>query len=686
MGIIAGECVRGKPRRRLIQRSVTMSDDAAQTTSPADGTGQSPVVEPRSTLTGGSVFRAIAIAIPLIVLDAFWIIQAERVGRGPYFTCISLFANVFFILTVLVGINALLRRFLPRFALTQGELLIIYTMTAIGAGIAGQDFLPGLIMMIGHVAWFATSSNGWADRFGNLLPQNLIVSSKDALKGYYEGNSSLYTPDHLKAWAGPVGWWSLFVVVMLWCMMCLNVLMRQGWQDRERLAFPIVEIPLQMTEPDGRLWRSRLFWGGFALCAVIEIVNGLAYLYPNVPTIPIKSVNVQGQGIFAVHPWNAVGFTCYSFYPFVIGLGYLLPLDLSFSCWFFYLFWKVQLIVSSAMAWDTTPDFPFVREQSFGGYMAILVFMFWNGRSYFKQVGKRIFGEAADLTDSKEAMTYRQSAVGFLVGFAFLVWFMVHAGLSVWIAVAAFAIYFAISLAITRMRAELGPPVHDLHFSGPDYMLTHSLGTPAFGDRDLTALTFFYWFNRAYRSHPMPFGIEGLKAIGTQRSAQRAMLASTMIAAIVGTLSAFWAYLHLAYSLGSQSNFAGKSGFADEAFNRLNSWIQTPQPPNHLAVGAIGVGFVFCALLMLARVQFPWWPFHAFGYAISSSWAMNNVWLPLLLAWAAKGLILRYGGVRLYRSAMPLFLGMVLGQMVVGSLWHLIGMAMDIQPYSFWTG
>ncbi len=646
----------------------------------------SPAGLPQPAPTHGSVFRAISIAIPLIVLDAFWIIQAERIGRGPYFTCISLFANVFFILTTLVGINAFLRRFLPRAALTQRELLVIYTMVAIGAGIAGQDFLPALVLTLGHVTWFASGSNGWADRFGSLLPQKLIVTDKDALRGYYEGNSTLYTMEHLQAWAGPVGKWALFVVVMLWCMMCLNVLMRQGWQDRERLAFPVVEIPLQMTDPRGALWRSRLFWGGFILCAFIEVLNGLAYLYPNVPSIPIKAVNVNGTGLFARHPWNAVGYTCYSFYPFVIGLGYLLPLDLSFSCWFFYLFWKLQLVVSSAMAWNITPDFPFVREQSFGGYMAILVFVFWNGRNYFRQVGKRILGDPSDISDRDEALTYRQSAFGFAAGFAFLVWFMVQAGLSPLVAVVAFVIYFAISLAITRMRAELGPPVHDLHFSGPDYLLTQSLGTPSFTDKDLTVLTFFYWFNRAYRSHPMPFGIEGLKAVGAQRSAQRTMLWSIMLAGVVGTFAAFWAYLHLAYSLGTQSGFAARSVFADEAFNRLNGWIQTPQPPNPLAAGAVGVGFVFCSLLMVARTHIPWWPFHAFGYAISSSWAMNNVWLPLLLAWTAKGLILRYGGVRLYRSAMPFFLGMVLGQMVTGSLWHLLGLAMGIQPYSFWTG
>jgi hypothetical protein len=635
---------------------------------------------------GGSFVRAAFVAIPLIVLDAFWIIEAQNIGRGPYFTAISLFANVFFLLAVVTGANAVVRRFRPRAALVQAELLVVYTMLAVGAAMVGHDFLPALVMMMGHVTWFANGSNGWQGRFGAYLPPHLVVSDKEALKGYYEGHSTLYTPEHLHAWLGPAAWWVVFVIVLFWCMMCLNVLVRQGWQDRERLPFPVVEIPLQMTEPGGRLWRDRLFWAGFALVASVEFLNGLVYLYPSIPDIPIKAVNVQGTGIFATHPWNAVGYTCYSFYPFVVGLGYLLPLDLTFSCWFFYLFWKAQLVLSRAMAWDVTPDFPFVREQSFGGYMAVLAFMLWNGRNYFKQVWKTVQGQPSDVSDDREALSYRQATLGFVIGFAFLVWFMVYAGLSPLVAVVAFVIYFALSLAITRMRAELGPPVHDLHFSGPDYMLTHAFGTPAFGAKDLTVLTFFYWFNRAYRSHAMPIGIEGLKAAGHERSAQRGMFGAAMVAAIVGIIAGFWAYLHLAYTGGTQATFAINSYFAGEAFSRLNGWIQTPQPPNPLANAATGIGFAFCALLMLARSRFPWWPFHPFGYAISSSWAMNNVWLPLLMAWIVKGLVLRYGGVRLYRGAMPFFLGLILGQMIVGSLWHLVGLALGIQPYSFWTG
>jgi hypothetical protein len=475
-------------------------------------------------------------------------------------------------------------------------------------------------------------------------------------------------------------------MVLFWCMMCLNVIVRKGWQDRERLPFPIVEIPLQMTDPKASLWRSRLFWLGFAMCAVIEIVNGLAWLYPSIPAIPVKHVNVQGTGVFATRPWSAVGFTTYSFYPFAIGLGYLLPLDLLFSCWFFYLFWKAQLVTSAQLALDVTPDFPFVREQGFGGFMAILAFLVWNGRNYFREMGKRILGEPSDLDDRTEALGYRVAFFGLLAGTAFLTLFLWWNGMSPLLAAVALLIYFALSLAVTRIRAELGPPVHDLHFSGPDHLLTRSFGTPAFADRDLTMLSYFYWFNRAYRSHPMPFPLEALKASRDVQASQSRTFWAMMLAALIGTVACFWAFLHLAYELGTQAKFNQGVGFSNEMYNRLNGWITTATPPQPLANGAMGVGFAFCSALMVARIKFGWFPFHPIGYAISGSWAMNLVWMPLLFAWIVKGATLRYGGVRLYRQLLPFFLGLILGQVLVGSAWHLLGMALDIVPYSFWGG
>lgn len=630
--------------------------------------------------------RAFVVGIVATAASSHWVVLMEKVNAGPYPTIISLFANVIFVLAVLALINTGLKRISPRLAFTSPEMLVVYTMCAVGSSLAGHDFIPSLLMCIGHPWRFETPENNWAHTFIPYLPKWLTVSDSRVLKGFYEGHSSFYTDGTWQAWVGPVINWLAFVVVLMFVMMCINVLVRKQWIERERLTFPIVQLPLAMTEPAGALWKNRLFWLGFAIAFGIDLVNGLAVYFPNVPQI---AVGFQGRDLQtgAAHPWNAMGWTPYSLYPFVIGLGYLLPADLSFSCWFFYWFWKLQLVLSRAMAFDAVPDFPYVRHQAFGGYVAILVMLTWTGRGYIKQVALRVLGRQSELDDSDEPMSYRAAVAGSLIGFAALALFMKRVGMSPVIAVIAFVIYFVLAIAISRMRAEMGPPVHDLHFSGPDYMITTSGGLNSLGRGDMVGLTYFFWFNRAYRGHPMPLGIEGMKMAQVSRASQRRFFWAVMIAALVGGLAAFWSYLHMAYVLGVTAKFRYQVPFGREAFRSLEGWWSRPlamTEPNWGANFAMLGGFVFCTLLGYCRISVLNFPFHPIGYAISGSWSMNLVWLPIMIAWVIKVAILRYGGLRLYRTALPFFFGLILGEMIVGCLWTLFGAFFDVPYFSFW--
>jgi hypothetical protein len=47
-----------------------------------------------------------------------------------------------------------------------------------------------------------------------------------------------------------------------------------------------------------------------------QLLNGLNFLYPSVPQIPLKRVNIGP--LFTSPPWNALGETNVSFYPLVI--------------------------------------------------------------------------------------------------------------------------------------------------------------------------------------------------------------------------------------------------------------------------------------------------------------------------------------------------------------------------------
>lgn len=618
----------------------------------------------------------------LIPPNAWWVIQMEKVRRGPYPTSISLFANVLFILALLVAANAGMRRLRPRWALTQAELMVVYAMTATGSAMCGHDFIPVLVQLMPHVAWFGTPQNRYWELFGQYQPSWLTVRDRHALAGYFIGHSTLYSREALAAWAAPVMWWSLFVLALALIMLALGIIVRAQWVERERLTYPIIELPLQMTASGGHLWRNRLFWLGFGIAAAIDILNGFHFLYPDLPEICVGQQDLAP--FFTNKPWSAMGWTPVAFYPFAIGLGYLLPVDLLFSCWFFYLFWKVQLVVTSAQGWDATPQFPFIREQQYGAFFAIMLLLIFNSRRYLVQVVRRVFGLESELDDSTEGMSYRVCVLVIVVCAVFLLGFLVRAGMPLWLAALALALYFVMSITITRIRAELGPPVHDMHFSGPDAMLAQGFGTGHFSARELTALNWFWWFNRAYRSHPMPVFAEGLKAASVRKASQKWFTACIVAAILLGIPSAFWAFLHCAYQYGTATKFNQGIYMAAENYTRLAGWVTAPVPPNVSANEAIGVGFVTALVLGMLRGRFFGFVLHPIGYAISGSWAMNLVWMPLLVAWVLKSLILRYGGLKRFRFLMPFFLGLILGQCVVGCMWSLIGLALNIPAYSFW--
>jgi uncharacterized protein DUF6785/uncharacterized protein DUF6784 len=607
----------------------------------------------------------------------------ERVMSGPYVTTISLFGNAVFVLALLVGLNGLLKRGARRWSLSQAELLLVYSMVAMGSAFAGLDMVSILVQMMTHPVWL-TNSRG-LDRFAQYLPPELIVTDRAVLTGFFNGNDSFYRWQYLSAWARPALLWTGFAALLVYVMQCINVLVRKQWADRERLTFPLTILPLEMTNATGGLWRNRLMWCGFAIAGGIDLLNGFAYLYPSLPSIPVTHVNIQPM--LTEKPWRAMGFTCYSFYPFAVGLGYLLPVDLLFSCWFFYFFWKAQLVFSNVMGWDSQPEFPFIKQQAFGGYMAILLFLLWiSRRSVLKIWAQILHGRGGEMDDSREGMSYRWALISVLAGTTVLAAFFAWLGLPWWLAFLSLGLYFAVSIAITRIRAELGPPVHDAHFSGPDSMLTTAMGTAAFDARQLTALNWFWWFNRGYRSHPMPVGLETLRFADRTHASHRVFFWATMLAVVVGVAATFWAYGHLGYQLGVGAKFRTGTSHAAQGYNRLADWITNSTQPNVSANWALLAGFLTASVLFTMRLNFFWWPFHPIGYAISGSWSINLVWMPLFFAWVIKLVVLRYGGLRVYRMLMPFFLGLILGQTLVGCAWSLYGILLGIPTYSFWGG
>ena len=640
---------------------------------------------PRSRLgRAGITPRVILLSLVLMPLNCWWVLQMEIVFYSAQPTTIALYFHVIFTLLVLLLANVALRRWAPRHALQRNEFLVLYVMLTIATSLTSHDQMEILVPMMAWGTWYANPENRWKELFDRFLPDYMVVKNRAALQGFFEGNSTMYTPQVLLAWAKPVAVWAAFILVLFLTTLCINAVLRRQWTEREKLAYPIIQIPLEICDPASSLWRSRLLWIGFGLAAAIDILNGLSFLYPSVPYLSVRQNDIGRY--FVTWPWTILAGSQMTFYPFAIGIGYLLPVDLLFSAWFFYWFWKAQVLIAAATGWVVHPRAPYINEQSFGGYIGIALFALWTGREHFAAVFRKALGFEPQLDDSAEPMPYRLAVFGMVLGMALMIGLAIHAGMPAWIAVAFFLIYLGLMLAVTRMRAELGPPAHDLHGAGPDLIMTNTLGGDAMGPRAMTLFSTFFWINRAYRSQPMPFELEGYKIAERAGLRMRGLTWAMILACVVGIICGFWMLIYSGYHYGWGTAKIGPAGeaFGREPWDRAGAWVGghvSPSPATGIAA-LIGVGFTL-ALLFL-RTRFLWWPFHPVGYAVSASWSMNLLWMPLLIAWVIKLLVLRYGGLRLYRQGLPFFLGIILGEFTTGGIWSIIGVLMQRKVYVFW--
>jgi len=78
-------------------------------------------------------------------------------------------------------------------------------------------------------------------------------------------------------------------------------------------------------------------------------------------------------------------------------------------------------------------------------------------------------------------------------------------------------------------------------------------------------------------------------------------------------------------------------------------------------------------LLTWLRTRFVGFPLSPAAYVLNTTFANELFWLDLTIAWLIKGAFLRYGGIRFYRTALPFFLGLILGDFVTGAAWNLFG-------------
>ena len=635
--------------------------------------------------------KSFLIGAILVLITCYWIVQSEVVRGEGYLTELSLFANVVFSLFVLTVFSLLLKYAYTRGAiasqafraasLNRSELLIIYVMLATGTALVGHDMMQPLVPIMGHAFWFATPENEWETLFWKYIPRWLTVENKEVLREYYLGDSTLYTVEHLRTWLKPVLAWASFLFVLVFVMLCINVIFRKQWAEREKLSYPIIQLPLAITDSSGGFFRNSTMWVGFGVAGAMDLMSGLHHIYPLIPELRLRIHDISP--LFPDEPFNAIGWMPVAVYPFAVGLSFFLPVDLSFSVWFFYLFWKVIRIGGRVMGWRSLPRFPYETEQTFGAWIGLLFIAIWMARSHLSQVIRTAFDwrRKDDAQDTYEPMRYRTALLGLVFGILFITIFCYKAGMSFFVPIIFFSIYLGMSTTLTRIRAELGPPGHDLTYAHPEIIMIGAVGTRRLGPSNLTMFSFFRFLTRVYGTHPMPVQLEGFKIAERVKLSNRKVLIALGLASFLGIFGSFWALLHNFYQYGAANRVTGFSlGHGAGAFNILQNRLNNPIDHDYPSLVFISVGLLFTFLLMALRINFFWWTLHPGGFALAGCWAMNYFWFSFFISWLVKWLILRHGGLKMYQRAVPFFLGMILGQFSVSTLWNVIVALLGLPP------
>jgi hypothetical protein len=132
---------------------------------------------------------------------------------------------------------------------------------------------------------------------------------------------------------------------------------------------------------------------------------------------------------------------------------------------------------------------------------------------------------------------------------------------------------------------------------------------------------------------------------------------AALVAAVVSTI--YLGYQDGAFNFGSYMFRVAAPRYYDGIVSSIRDFGQETHYGLRMAYTVFGAGAV--ALLTLLNYRFTWWPLHPIGFTVVTMYSTRTAILSVFVAWLIKTIILRVGGISLYRRAAPFFVGMVVG-------------------------
>jgi len=639
----------------------------------------------RSAVTARAVGAGLVIALLMCALLPYndYYIAATYLS-GNFFPISALFGMLLIVLVVnpiLIAVGRRDRIWKP------AEIMTVWTMILVVVGIPSSGLMRYMIPHLVAPHYYATPANGWDAKIISHLPPYLFVSDPAAVTGFFEG---LHRGQSIPwgAWAVPLMWWSLFVALIFLAFFSLSTIVRRQWDENEKFSFPLVQLPVQLAEtPEpghafNSLLRSRMLWAAVIIVTCVHTAKGLHLFVPTVPDIPLVW---NSSDVITSAPFNAVNNIQFAIYPLIIGFAYLLSGEVCLSLWLFYLLFKGQVLLAALYNWDLSSTGvgysmgpAFVTYHETGGVLMMGVWLIYSMRKHLRDVLRKAFRGAADVDDSLEPTSYRFALFGGIGSFVGLfVWLTAVAHVQASMALAILTGAFIVFVMLSWLVAQAGL-LFVTHTFVASQITTVMVGSTPFNAQTLAMASIAEhvgWQDpREFMMPSLLNSYQGASDTGlSARSLTKALAGCVVLATIVSAVSSIW----LPYTHGGGTSMKNPFTYItcpQLSFNWTANRLTSPQASSLPAFGHIAGGAVFVFILFLCRTWIPSFPLHPAGFVVASSWAMYMLWFSLFIGWLIKAPVMRYGGIKLYRTLLPFFFGLILGDCMNAILWTVIGL------------
>ncbi len=619
---------------------------------------------------------------------------AEQVLTSTLITVIG-FGLVFLLVLLFNPLLRLLCGGRTAWLLNRAELASLLAAMTVTAGVATFGLADQLIPLIAapYNASWNTPQRGWDKRLHRHLNDQLYITDPQVIEDFRNGVTdqpiaTAPTGEWLRfywrvlgeipwdAWLKPLAAWLVFIFGCYGIFYGLAGTVIEYWSRREKLIFPLAKLAdaLLPEEPQTHwlpaLFRSPLFWLGVAVSATVLMYNAAAVAN----WIPLPRIGL-GMSEYTVDALvrdtffaGLGGKNCMAFLIIftAIGLAFLLPLEISFSIWFYYLLGQGLILTLCRLGYGVNGnDFPTewttvhnpVTAQGSGAMLLFSAVSLYRAlREYFR-LGRSLTGWARLRVMLPVVVLAASMAV-----------------VTLWTAWNRIPLHWALlftcfltllTLGLMRIVAEGGIYWFQAHTSFFHFYTMTGLGkvmAPIFAGPLLLIYSVLFLDVKTFLAP----NLVNAARMQQESSAPRFrfhlnIVLSTLTAVAVALVHS----LLLAYAQGA---------------NRMQSWFYTSAPRSFIDKAAslttqlpsfngatfawFTVGAVWVVLTMHLRSTLFWFP-HPIGYIMLINPLMSSLWFSFFIGWVIKKIVVRYGGKASFDRVRQVMLGLVMGELLV---------------------